>query len=67
MSDTARAALQSIAEGAGRARLGDRLPEDRRPSRALLEALGLLDPEVQAEAEAMEEVEGIEDDETDEE
>lgn len=46
-AQASRMALQSIARDAGRARLGDRLPEERRPSRALLEELGFIDPEVE--------------------
>lgn len=40
-SKPARSALQSIARAAGRSRLGDRLPEDRRPDRDLLISIGL--------------------------
>lgn len=59
MKSPARMALQSIADGAGRARLGDRLPEDRRPKRELLEALGLLDPEIEEVEGEIEEIEDI--------
>ena len=41
----ARRALQGIARGAGRSRLGDRLPEDKRPSRDLMISIGLASPE----------------------
>lgn len=37
----ARSALQSIARGAGRSRLGDRLPEDKRPSPEFMISIGL--------------------------
>lgn len=44
-SSAAREALAGISRDAGRARMGERLPEDRRPSPAFMISIGLAEPE----------------------